>query len=137
MAKTSLDHAAVEELERVLGTETQRVLRVRKRLGAPPVPYQRPREHVVAVDRGPVAPADPGKRERMAKADPVVGVEEGDLQVGLDAVGAEQPLDRADQGVLTPREQRVTRDAVEIPERTDVLRQRDQVDGLALERDRP
>ena len=56
----------------------------------------------------------------------MVDLEERDLEVGADAVRAQQLLDRADQRVLPPRERRLAGDAVEVAERRDVLRQRDQ-----------
>ena len=66
----------------------------------------------------------------------MVDLEERDLEVGADAVRPQQLLDRADQRVLPAREHGAAGDAVEVAERGDVLRQRDRVDGLLLERDR-
>ena len=126
VAEAALDHPAVEELERVLRAEPQRAPRVAERLGAAAVPRERPAEHVVAVDRGPVVLADPGQGERVLRRDAVVDVEERDLEVGLDAVRAQQPLDRADQRVLpAAREAGMAGDAVEVAQRRDVLRQRE------------
>ena len=72
----------------------------------------------------------------MSQRDAVVDVEERGLEVGLDAVRDEQPLDHADQRVLPLRESPAAGDAVEVAEHDDVLRQRDQVDRAPLERDR-
>ena len=70
------------------------------------------------------------------QADAVVDVEQRRLEVGLDPVGDEQPLDHADQRVLLARLRRLPVDPVEVAELRHVLRQRDPVDGLLLERDR-
>ena len=62
----------------------------------------------------------------------MVDVEERRLEVGLDAVRDEQPLDHADQRVLRAvPEHAAPCDAVEVAEHRDELRQRDRVDGAA------
>ena len=68
VAEAALDHPAVEELERVLRAEAQRVLRVRKRLRAAAVPLQRPAEHVVAVDARPLALSGAGRARATARS---------------------------------------------------------------------
>ena len=68
-----------------------------------PLRCEGPREHVVAVDRGPLGAGLAGERERVRQADAVVDVEERRLEVGLDPVRDEQPLDHADQRVLLAR----------------------------------
>ena len=93
-------------------------------------------EDVVAVDRGPVGASLACEVERMAQADPVVDVEERRLQVGLDAVCDEQALDHVDERVLLVRLRRPAGHTIEVAELRDVLRQRNPVDGLLLERDR-
>ena len=66
----------------------------------------------------------------------MVDVEERRLEVGLDAVGDEQPLDHADQRVLLARLGRSAVRALEVAEHRHVLRQRDPVDRLLLGGDR-
>ncbi len=60
----------------------------------------------------------------VAEAEPVVDVEERGLELGLDAVRDEEPLDRADEAVLLSRELCPALRAVEVAEEADVLRQR-------------
>ena len=103
VAEAALDHPAVEELERVARPEPQRAPGVAQRLAAAAVSLERPREDVVAVDRRPLPLRAARERERGRQADAVVDVEERGLEVGLDAVGDEQPLDDADQRVLLAR----------------------------------
>ena len=52
----------------------------------------------------------------MPEADAVVDLEEGDLEVGLDAVRVQQPLDRADQRVLAAGARGTPGRAVEVAE---------------------
>src|SRR5262249_62246478 len=54
MTEAALDHPAVEELQRVEGSEAERPPRVLQRLAALAVSTERPRESVVAVDRRPL-----------------------------------------------------------------------------------
>ena len=56
-----------------------------------------------------------------SERDAVVDVEERDLEVGLDAVRLQQPLDRTDQRVLPLGEPGMPGDAVEVAERGRVL----------------
>ena len=136
MAEAALDHPAVEELERILRPEPERLLRVAERLVATAVPRERPGEDVVAVDRRPLGVADPGQRERVLQADPVVDVEERDLEIDADAVGAQQLLDRADQLVLAPCGGAVARRGEQVAEGADVLREGIRFDRLPLVGDR-
>ena len=110
--------------------------RVGERLAAAAVPGERPGEHVVAVDARPLGAGAAGQRQRVRQPDAVVDVEERGLEVGLDAVRDEEPLDHADQRVLPAGELRSPGDAVEVAELADVLRQRDRGDGPLLQRDR-
>ena len=103
MAEAALDHAPVEDLQRVLRPETERLLGVAERLVALAVAIERPGQHVVAVDRGALRARFPRKCESVRQADPVVDVEEGCLEIGLDAVRDQQLLDHGDQRVLLPR----------------------------------
>ena len=116
VAEATLDHAAVEELEGVLGPEPQRELRVAERLVAAAVPLERPGEDVVSVDRGPGALGATRERERARRRDVVVGVEERDLQIGSDSVRAQEPVDHADQRIGTLRRRPSAGCALEIAE---------------------
>ncbi len=107
-----------------------------ERLRTAAVARERPREHVVPVDRRPLGVGQAGAGERMPKADAVIDLEEGDLEVGLDAVRVQQLLDRADQRVLAAGERGTPGRAVEVAEGAHVLRQWDGVDRPPLERDR-
>src|SRR5439155_8812971 len=114
--QAALDHAAVEELERVLRAEAQRELRVAQCGPALPVARKRPGEHVVAVDRRPLALSGPCELEGMVQPQPVVDVEERDLEVNPNAVRAQELLDRGDQRVLAARERRPAAYAVKVAE---------------------
>ena len=87
VAEALFDLGAMEELRAVLRAEPQGELRVVQCLAAAAVPEERPREHVVAVDRRPLSLRAPGQRERVAQPDAVVDVEEGGLEIDADAVG--------------------------------------------------
>ena len=135
--EAALDVGAVEELGCVLRPEAQRATGVAARLGAASVAGERPREDVVAVDRGPLAPGEPGERQRRSRPDPVVDVEQGGLEVGRDAVRGEQPADAVDRCVLAPRGRRSTGGAEHVAEHADELGQRHRSDRALLESDRP
>ena len=62
--------------------------------------------------------------------------EERELEVGVDAVGGQQALDRADQRDLLAARASLAARAVEVGERADELRQRHGVRSLPRERDR-
>ena len=126
-----------KNLSGVARAEPQRALRVGQRLRAVAVPRERPGQHVVAVDRRPLAlPSarasvecvpQPDRRGRRRRAR-----SRGRCWTPF---AREQPLDRADQRVLPARGALVAGDAVEVAERGDVLRQRDRVGGALLERE--
>src|SRR2546421_9712933 len=97
VAEAALDHAAVELLERVARPEPESALREAQRLTAVAGPRERPSQDVVTVDRRPLAMREPREGEHARAADAVVDVEEGGLEVCLDAVRHEQALDDADQ----------------------------------------
>jgi hypothetical protein len=63
MAEAALDLGAMEELRAVLRAEPQGELRVMQGFAAAAIPEERPREHVVTVDRRPFPLRAPGKRE--------------------------------------------------------------------------
>ncbi len=92
---------------------------------------ERPGEHVVAVDRRPLALREPRERERRLRPDPVVDVEERRLEIGLHAVRAQETLDHRDRRVLPARVGCPPPAAIHVPERSDELRQRDQVHAPA------
>ena len=94
---------AVEELRGVARAETEREPRVVKRLAAAAVAGERPREHVVAVDRRPLALRLAGECERGAQPDAVVDVEERRLEIGAHAVRGEQAADALLGRVLDAR----------------------------------
>src|SRR5204863_536847 len=125
VTEASLDHPPVEELERVARAEAERLLRVGECLAAVAGPGERPGEDVVAVDRRTLGPADPRAAQGRTEIDAVVDLEEGDLEVGADAVRPQELLDRADQRVVSVREHRAPRGSVEVAEEGDVLRERD------------
>src|SRR5204862_7457461 len=112
--ETALDLGAVEELRRVARAEPEREPRVAQRLGAAAVARERPREHVVAVDRRPLPLRAPRERERRPPAQAVVDVEERRLEVGAHAVRDEQPPDALDGGVLLLRRALVTGHAEQV-----------------------
>src|SRR5262245_41609780 len=121
MAEAALDHATVEELRRISRAESQREPGVVERLVAVPRPRERPGEHVVPVDGGPLLLSEPRERERSPEPDPVVDVEERDLEVDVHAPCALEPGDRGNELVLT----RGGGAAEEVAVRRDVLRQRE------------
>ena len=135
-AEAALDHPAVEDLERVERPEPEGALRVAQRLTAVAVPLERPSQDVVAVDRRALALREPRERERRLKPDAVVDVEERGLEVGLDAVRDEQPLDHARSARTACAPAPRARGAIEVAERRDVLRERDQVHRFLLGGDR-
>ncbi len=116
--------------------EPERAPRVGERLATAAVPGERPGEHVVAVDARALGAGAAGQRQRVREPDAVVDVEERGLEVGLDAVRDEEPLDHADQRVLAAGELRSPCAAVEIAQLADVLRQRNQGGSPLLQRDR-
>ena len=65
----------------------------------------------------------------------MIDVEQRGLEIGLDAVRAQQLLDRADECVLAPCGGLVAGELLEIAERRDELRQGNRLDGAPLERD--
>src|SRR5439155_475064 len=83
----------------------------------PPVPLQRPAEDVVAVDARTLALRGTGERERIREPDPVVDLEERDLEVGAHAVRGEELADGAHERVLALRGGGTPRDAVELAAR--------------------
>ena len=135
--EAALDVAAVEELERVLRAEAERARasggapRRSGRCGRAPTPST----SSPSID-GRSARATRARASAWRQSDAVVDLEEGDLEVGLDAVRVQQPLDRADQRVLAVGEHGPAGDPVQVAERRDVLRQRDRVDRLPLGGDR-
>ena len=133
VAEALLDHPAMEDLERIERPEPERALREAQRLAAVPVPCERPSQDVVPVDRRALALRKARERKRRMKPDAVVDVEERGLEVGLDAVRDQQPLDHADQRVLPACVRVVAGGALEITEHRDVLRERDQVHRFLLE----
>src|SRR3954452_12942286 len=102
----------MERLQRIARPESERVLRVRERLGAASVAGERPGEHVVAVDRRTLRTGTPRERDRLTKADPVVDLEERRLEVCPDPVRDEQPADRLDERRLRARAPRLAREAI-------------------------
>ena len=93
-AEAALGHPEVERLEGVPGPEAQRVPGVRLGLAAAAVADQPPGEDVLRGDaRGePVRAA--GAREGVAESPSVVEVEVRRLELGLNPVRPEDPLDR-------------------------------------------
>ncbi len=87
VAEAALDHRAVEELRAVLRAEPQREPRVAERLARSwPLRASAHAEHVVAVDRRPLALRLSCECERRLQADAVVDVEERRLEIGAHAV---------------------------------------------------
>ena len=127
------DLGAMEELRAVLRAEAQGELRVVQCLAAAAVPEERPREHVVTVDRRPLSLRTPGQRERVPQPDAVVDVEEGGLEIDADAVGDEEPPDPVLGRVLDARRARMAGRREQVAQQADELRQRDRVDGALLE----
>ena len=70
------------------------------RLAAAPVADERPGQHVVCLDARSRLACAAGALERLAEPDAVVDVEEGELEIRLDAVGDEEAVDRAHEPVL-------------------------------------
>src|SRR5215208_2096462 len=136
-AEAALDHAAVEELERVAGPEPQRAFRMAERLGALAVPLERPGEDIVSIDARPVALRRAREVERLRQANRVVRLEQRDLEVRLDTVRIQETPDRVEQRVLALGGLLASGDLKQIAECDDELRQRDLGDGAPLERDRP
>ena len=136
MAEAALDHATMEELRRVPRSEPQRPLRVGQRLCAAAVTRQSPGEDIVAVDRRTIGASGAGKQQRLRELDRMIDVEQRRFQIRLDAVGAEQAPDCADQRVLPSRRSVVPGQPIEVTEGRDELRQRDPVHGAMLHGDR-
>jgi hypothetical protein len=98
VAETALDHAAVEELERIARAESQRSSRMRTRLAAAIVPVKRPRQHVLGLDALSLSVGETRAREGAADVDVVVEVDvdaarvlvvvDEDVVVELDVVTA-------------------------------------------------
>src|SRR5207302_1797236 len=97
---------------------------------------ERPREHVVAVDRRSVRPRRAGKRERAGEANGVVDVEERRLEIRLDAVGAQETTDRSDQRVLAACSRLLPSRVLQVTERGDELWEREGVRRALFERNR-
>src|SRR5213075_2703422 len=97
------DDGAMEELRRVEGAESKRTRRVDERLCTAAVAGERPGEDVVAVDRGTLVLRDARQRHGPPQCNPVIDVEQRDLQVDVDAVHALKARDRADECVLPLR----------------------------------
>src|SRR6478752_114307 len=85
VSEAALDHTPMEELGRIDRAETKRELRVRQGLAAAAAPRERPCEDVVTVDRRALALRQPRERHRALRCDLVVHIEEGDLEVDVDA----------------------------------------------------
>ena len=126
----------MEERERVERAEPERALREAQRLAAAARARERPREDVVGLDARALTLRAAGAGERRLEPEAVVDVEEGGLEVGVEAVRDQQALDRADERVLLTREPRLTLGAVEVAEEADELGLRAALGGVALQRDR-
>src|ERR1700738_4364534 len=137
VTQAGLEEAAMEELERVTRAEPKRALRVVERLTAAAVAGERPGEHVVSEDARAVGVAAAGKLERLWEANAVVDVEERDVEIVLDAVRGEQPLDHADQRVLLACLPLLAGRAVEVAQESDLLGQWHAGDRCPFVGDRP
>ena len=98
--EAALDHPAVEEERGVAGAEAQGPLRPVARLAATAVARERPRQYVVAGDRGPADVGEAGELERLGEANATVCAVERGLQVDPRAVRRLDLLDRGDEVVL-------------------------------------
>src|SRR4051794_15113206 len=126
----------MEELQRVLRPEPEREPGVAERLRALSISCERPREHLVAFDRGPLSLCEPGQSERLPQLDAMVDAEQRGLEVGSNAVRKQQPIDHRDQAVLSRRSLRTPGQAVEVSQRADELGQWHVVRRPSLEVDR-
>ena len=93
-------------------------------------------QSVVAVDRRPVGAGTSRKLDRLGRADQVVGAVGGRLEIGLDAVGLEEPIDDCDGGSLTARLGRLAGAREQVSEQGDRLRRRRRSDRAARLADR-
>ena len=118
------------------GPQPKSTTGVGQSLVAAPVADERPGQHVVGLDARSRLLSSAGTLERLAEPDAVVDVEEGELEIRLDAVGDEEAVDRAYEPVLLTGEPGSSGGPVEVSERADVLRQRRPLDGPSLELDR-
>ena len=135
-AEAALDHPAVEEERGIARAEPQGLLRPASRLAAAAVAGERPREHVVAGDRGPADVGEAGELERLAEADAAVCAIERGLEVDPRAVRRLDLLDRGDEPVLLPRLLRPAGGREQVAELGDVAGERNRLDRASLERDR-
>ena len=137
VAGAALDLGAMEVQERVARAEPQRAVRPGSRLVAVPRARERPGERVVAEDRRTRSAGGTRPRDEGRGTDPVVGVEDGGLDVRSHAVGCEDPVDGADRLDLPLRRASVARARLEVGEERDELRQRDRVGRPPREANRP
>ncbi len=133
VAEAALDHAPMEELERIVGAEAKRAARVAEAFAAAAVALQRPGHPVCCIDARRARVCLPGPSERVVEPAAVVEVEDGRLELRADAVGRLDPLGRFHELVrpaglasFAGRPQ-----GVALPD--DVLRQRQAVDDAAEE----
>ena len=123
VAEAALDDAAMEELGRVERAEPERALREAQRLAATAVARERPGEHVVAVDRRTLRSRGACERHGSFDANPVVDVEEGELEIHVHAAAALEPGDRRDEIVLPLRPGVIAGGAEQVTEIANVRRQ--------------
>src|SRR5919108_6327401 len=85
MTEAELDHARVEDLDRVARPQPQGADRVALGLVAAPILVERPGENVLRGDAFLRPVREAGARERIGEAPAVVEIEERGLELGADA----------------------------------------------------
>src|SRR5262245_36464814 len=104
-----------------------------QRLAATVGASERPSQCAFGLDARPLGECSAGSRDRVAKAEAVIDVEEGELEVRGDAVRREEAVDGRDEPVLLGRLSLATAETVEVAEEAGVLGERRLLHGLPLE----
>ena len=134
-AERELDHPEVVAEERAPRSEGQGPALVPDRIGVVAGGMERPRERVGDVDAVPSPPLHARCPEGRAGAS-VIRVEQGELQVHVHAVRAEQGSFGAGEPVLLARRRSITGRPEQIAQRDHVLGQRVEEIGRASCRER-
>ena len=116
------DHRPVEVEQRAARAQPERLVGVADRLGVAAVDVELPRQRV--GDEHALAPRVLGARSAQAcrQVHTVVGAVEGDLQVDVDAIGAEQAFFGVEERGLLDGQVAVARQLVEVAQLGHVLR---------------
>ena len=136
-SELALDHAPMEEEQRVLRPQVQGLVRVPQGLLRSSIREQLPRQRVGNVHALPPCPFGLRGGQAGGQIDAMVRVEQRDLEVHVDPIGLEQPLLHVDQRVLLGGVGGAAGLGVQVSQRDDVLGKRIAGDHRSVAGDGP